>query len=155
MAKISKKQAPPKKAAESDEMLEFIMESMMEGMEDYLRLRGPEPINHVPQVDIFSSKEELIVEVELPGVRRKDIDVKLFKTTLNLKALKYDCFEEDKGNYMCMERSFGRVFRTIELPVPVNTSKTKAIYKNGILTIVMPRVEEKRGKPRNITIEPF
>jgi HSP20 family molecular chaperone IbpA len=107
MAKISKKQDPPKKAAESDEMLEFIMESMMEGMEDYLRLRGPEPINHVPQVDIFSSKEELIVEVELPGVKREDIDVKLFKTTLNLKALKYDCFEEDKVNYMCMERSFG------------------------------------------------
>jgi hypothetical protein len=139
MAKISKKQDPPKKAAEPDEMLEFIMESMMEGMEDYLRLRGPEPINHVPQVDIL----------------REDIDVKLFKTTLNLKALKYDCFEEDKVNYMCMERSFGRIFRTVELPVPVNTSKTKAIYKNGILTIVMPRIEEKRGKPRSITIEPF
>ncbi len=154
MAKISKKPCLPKEAASSDEMLQFIMESMMEGMEDYLRLKGPEPINHVPQVDIFSSKEELVVEVEIPGVKREDIDVTIFKSTLNLKALKYECFEEDKVNYVCMERSFGRIFRAIELPVPVNTSKIKAVYKNGILCIVMPIVEEKRGKPKSITIEP-
>jgi HSP20 family protein len=153
MAKISKKPSSPKEDLASDEMVQFIMESMMEDMEDCMRLRGPEPINHIPHADIFSTEEELTVEVELPGVRREDIDISLFKNTLNIKAHKYECFEEDRVNYVCMERSFGRVFRTVELPMPVNSSKIKAFYRNGILTIVMPMVEEKRGKPKHIDVE--
>jgi HSP20 family protein len=153
MAKMSKKPTSPEQALASGEMVQFIMENMMEGMEDCLRLRGPEPINYVPHVDIFSTEKELIVEVELPGVNREDIDVSLFKSALNIKALKYECLEENKVNYVCMERAFGRIFRSIELPMPVNSTKIKACYKNGVLTIVMPRIEEKRGKPKQIAVE--
>jgi HSP20 family protein len=153
MAKIFKKPTSPENPLSSGEMVQHIMESMMEGMEDCLRLRGPEPISYVPHVNMFSTKAELIVEVELPGVKREDIDVSLFKSTLNIKALKYECFEEDKVNYVCMERAFGRIFRSIELPMPVNSTKIKAFYKNGVLTIVIPKIEEKRGKPKQIAVE--
>ena len=130
------------------------MESMMEGMDDCLRLRSPEPISHIPHLDMFSTDTDLVVEVEMPGVKTKDIDIKLFKSTLNIKALKYECFEEEKVNYISMERTFGRIFKTVELPVPVNTTAIKAFCKYGVLTIIMPRIEEKRGKPKTITIEP-
>ncbi len=52
-----------------------------------------------------------------------------------------------------MERSFGRALRTVEIPVPVNTNKIKALYRNGILRITMPRIEEKRGQPKKIDVE--
>lgn len=153
MAKISKKPSSPRQAPGKEEIDHYIMENMMEGIEDCLRLRSPEPISHVPHVDVFSTRDELFVEVELPGVRTEDIDVSFLKNTISIKAIKYECFDEEKVNYVCMERDFGRIFRTVELPHPVNSSKIKACYKNGILSIVMPRVEEKRGKPRQITIE--
>lgn len=112
-----------------------------------------EPINHVPYVDMYSTPEEVVVEIEIPGVRREDVELTIFKNTLNIKALKYECFEETGVKYVCMERTFGRVFRAIDIPFAVNAAAINAAYHNGIIRIVLPRVEEKRGKPRIIAIE--
>lgn len=136
------------KATEGN-MVQFIVETM----ENANIARGMEPANHIPCVDMYSTDREIAVEIEMPGVRRQDIEVTLFKNTLSIKALKYECFDETNINYVCMERSFGRLFRTIELPFPVASDKIKAAYKNGILRIVLPRVDEKRGRPKEIKIE--
>ena len=52
-----------------------------------------------------------------------------------------------------MERAFGRMFRSIELPFPVDTEKIKAVFRNGILTICVPKVEDKRNVSRRVPIE--
>jgi len=70
-----------------------------------------------------------------------------------VQGLKYECFEEDKVNFVCMERSFGRLFRVIDIPCPVDASRIKAVYLNGLLTITMSKIEEKRGTPKKITVE--
>ena len=147
MAKISKK--PPSAAFEIGKITRLASESMA----DTLRLADSEPITHIPNVDMFSTATELTIEVEIPGVRKDDIEVFLYKNSVTIKALKYDCFDDNKINYVCMERVFGRIFRCIEVPFPVDTAKIKAVYKNGILTILIPKVKDKRSKTRRVTIE--
>ena len=148
MAKISKK-PPGTGSPETDKHKNFFFEEM----EDAGLFAHSEPITQIPNVDVFSTRDELIIEVELPGVNKQDIDITLIKTTLTIKALKLECFEEDKINYVCMERAFGRMFRSIELPFPVDTEKIKAVFRNGILTICVPKVEDKRNVSRRVPIE--
>ena len=148
MAKISKK-PPGAGAPEADKLKRFFFEEM----EDAGLFASSEPITHMPNVDVYSSSDKLIIEVELPGVKKQDIDITLIKTTLTIKALKLECLEEDKINYVCMERAFGRMFRSIELPFPVDSDKIKAVFKSGILTICVPKVEDKRNESRRVPIE--
>ncbi|HZX36104.1 MAG TPA: Hsp20/alpha crystallin family protein [Thermodesulfobacteriota bacterium] len=107
---------------------------------------------YVPYADVYSNRAAITTEIELPGVRHEDIDVSIFKNTINVKAVKYECFDETNITYVCMERTFGRVFRAVEIPFPVNTATINASYRNGILKIVMQRVEEKRGQPKKIPL---
>lgn len=147
MAKISRK------PAETPIRIENLNQFLFECLDDEAGFLSPEPITHVPPIDMFSTPAELVIEVELPGVRKEDIDITLYKNTLTIRAMKFECFEEDKINYVCMERSFGRIFRALELPDPVDTSRIKANYAGGILTIVMPRVADKRNSRQKVAIE--
>jgi HSP20 family protein len=149
MAKISKK--PPTSMSAFD--VNNITRLMGEGLDDLMGIYQGEPITNIPSVDMYSTAEDLVIEVEMPGVRKDDIEVIFHKNTLTLRALKFDCFEENRINYVCMERVFGRVFRAIEIPFPVDTARIKAIYKNGILIIRIPRVEDKRSRTKKIDIE--
>jgi HSP20 family protein len=147
MAKISRK------ASQTPIRIENLNQFLFDCLDDEAGLLAPEPITHVPPLDLFTTPADLVIEIELPGVQKKDIDITLYKNTLTVRAIKLECFEEDKINYVCMERSFGRLFRAVELPYPVDTAKIKASYGNGILTIVMPRVEDKRNNKQKVSIE--
>lgn len=148
MAKISRKgpQAPIR--------IETLNQFLFEFLGDEDSLLAPEPMTHVPPLDLFTTPDELIVEIDLPGVQKEDIDISIYKNTLTVRAMKLECVEEDKINYVCMERSFGRLFRAVELPHPVDTARIKASYDNGVLTVVMPKVEDKRKNKQQIAIEP-
>ncbi|MBI5875811.1 MAG: Hsp20/alpha crystallin family protein [Deltaproteobacteria bacterium] len=110
-------------------------------------------INHTPAADMFSTADSIIIEIELPGVRQEEIELSVLRNTLTIKALKYECFDEKKVNFVCMERSFGRIFRIIDIQCPVDTTRTKAVFRDGLLTITLPRIGEKRGVPKKIEIE--
>ena len=110
-------------------------------------------ITHTPVVDMFSTAGAVIVEVELPGVRQEEVEISILQNTLTIRGVKYECFEEKKINFVCMESSFGRVFRVIDIPYTVDTSRIKAAYKNGLLTIELPKVAEKRGVPKKVNVE--
>ena len=147
MAKISRK------TSQTPIRIENLNQFLFECLGDEVGLMAPEPITHVPPLDLFTTQADLVIEIELPGVKKEDIDITLYRNTLTLRATKLECFEEDKINYVCMERSFGRLFRAVELPYPVDTAKIKANYAGGVLTIVMPRVEDKRNNRQNVSIE--
>ena len=149
MAKMSKKPPRGRASIEIDNLNQFIIEELAPP-DNFLK---SEPITHIPNVDIFSTQDAVIVEVELPGVKKEDIDVAVVKSTLTVRALKLECVEEGKVNYVCMERAFGRVFRAIELPCPVDTGRIKAVYRDGILTISIPRVDDKRSCTKKIEID--
>lgn len=147
MAKISKK-PPPAPKPDNNSLSRFVIEAL----EDPGVIQH-EPITHIPNADIFSTHSEVVIEVELPGVRKEDIDVSQVKSSITIKAFKFECYEDEKINYVCMERTFGRFFRTIEIPFPVDTVRVKAVFKDGILTLSIPRVEDKRCSTKRITIE--
>ncbi len=112
-----------------------------------------EPITRIPDIDMYSTADELFIEVEMPGVTKDNIELYLHKNTIKLSALKAEHVEDRRTNYVCLERVFGRLYRSIEIPFPVNTSKVRATYCNGVLTIVMPRIEDKRAQKRSVPIE--
>jgi len=148
MAKSAKK-TPPKSTIKKSKKPDFIAQNI----ESAQTPGTMEQINHIPYVDIFSTNKDVVIEVEMPGVRFEDIYVTIFENTLNVKADKYECFSEKNINYVCMERTYGKIFRAIEIPVPVNTKHIDASYTNGILRITIPIVEDKRGKPRRVPIK--
>ena len=148
MAKSSKKTPSPLKTFEINSLTRLLSD----GLKNAYGLIHTEPIVHIPNVDMYSTQNELVVEVEMPGVRKDDIEVFIHKNALTVKAAKFECFEEEKINYVCMERAFGRIFKTVDLPFPVDTARMKASYKDGVLTISVPRIEEKRTGAKRIQI---
>ncbi len=146
---------PPEKPIKQMSSLgETLFRSFREAVGKEFGPCGPELVNFTPHVDIYTTNDSIVVEVEIPGVDIKDIDISMSKGQLLVKGVKGEAqSEEEPGNYVCMERSFGRYYRALEIPFPVNTRNIKASYKCGVLTIEAPRVADKRGEPKRIEIE--
>jgi len=93
-----------------------------------------------PSVDIKDSKNKLIVTADIPGSDESNINVKLEGGKLTITAnTKKSSHQKDKGNMFRSERIMGQFQRTIQLPVPVLADKMKTDYKDGVLTITLPK----------------
>ncbi len=107
----------------------------------------------VPPVDCFETADEFIVEIELPGFRREDISLGICRNILVVEGLRR---EQEKGKsvrHICLERTFGRFCRTVEIPAIVDLSGVKARYLKGILSVSFPRIAETRSIIKDIPIE--
>jgi len=106
-----------------------------------------------PSIDIKENDKEFLIKAELPGMDEKDIEVNLFDDRLTIKGEKKD-EKEDKGrDYYHMERSYGSFNRVIPLPEKVDTKKVDANFKNGVLSITLPKTEEAKAKGKKISIK--
>lgn len=100
-----------------------------------------------PNLDIIESDEKLKINIELPGVNKKDIEITYYKNHLEIKGIKYRKKQAQKDlKFLRIERSFGEFIEIIEVPKAINAKLSEAYLKNGILTIVLPKVSEKRGR---------
>jgi len=104
-----------------------------------------------PAVDIFETDENLVVKAELPGVDPKDVEVRVEDSTLYLKGQRKFENEVKDENYHRIERSYGSFTRTFALPSSINADKVAAEYKDGMLTLTLPKREE--AKPKTIKIQ--
>lgn len=104
-----------------------------------------------PAVDIYDSKDNLLVKADLPGLSKEEIDVSVDHDTLIIKGEKKKESEVKEENYFKTERFYGSFYRTIRLPSDVNSEKVEAKYQDGVLTLVLPKKEE--AKPKQITID--
>jgi len=93
------------------------------------------------------------VNVEIPGVDPKDIDVSLSGDTLFIRGEKKPETEEKGEDYHLLERNYGTFVRSIHLPVEVQNDKISASYKNGVLTIVFPKSERTQKKEIKVKVE--
>jgi len=100
----------------------------------------------VPKLDMYEDGKELVVKAELPGIRKKDLDIKLDGDTLTIKAEKKAEKEAGEGKHHTRERSFGQYFRHITLPARVDAEKISATLKKGLLEIRMPKAETPEAK---------
>jgi len=115
--------------------------------------RGSEPSMWEPEVDISEDKDNLIVQVDLPGMEKDDIRVRVHDGMLTIAGeRKLDREEKDGQSYYRRERTFGSFTRTFTLPTTVDGQKIKAAYKNGVLTIDLPKVEAAKPKEIPITV---
>jgi HSP20 family protein len=103
-----------------------------------------------PAVDVLENENEVILKADLPGVDPKAIDVKIENGTLTLKGeRKFEQEKTEKG-YHRLERSYGSFVRYFSLPDTVSADQVKADYRDGVLTVTLPKKE--LAKPRQIKV---
>jgi HSP20 family protein len=105
----------------------------------------------VPPVDIKETANELILKADIPGLELKDIDVRLENGTVTIRGERKFEKTDEEGGWHRVERSYGTFERVFTLPETVNPEAVKADYKNGTLTLTLPKKEI--AKPRQIKVE--
>ena len=122
--------------------------SMFDLMEDLWRAPFESTLGQMeyPAVNISEDDRHITVEAELPGMESKDIDISLQNNMLVLQGEKKFEDEQNQGNYQRIERSYGSFSRTIPLSSSVDEDNVKASFKNGILTVTLPKQEKAQGK---------
>jgi HSP20 family protein len=105
----------------------------------------------VPAVDIQETENELVLKADVPDVDMKDIDVRVENGTLTLRGERKFASQKNAGSWHRVERSYGTFERAFTLPETVNFEDVKADYKNGVLTITLPKKEV--AKPRQIKVQ--
>ena len=113
--------------------------------------RESEFFGWAPTVDLYEDKDNLLVRAELPGMRKEDIDISLHQGSLIISGERKVESTDGEGDNSRSERFFGRFQRALELPKPVDPNKVTASYKDGILTVRLPKTEE--SKPKQITVK--
>jgi len=104
-----------------------------------------------PAVDIYETENELVLKADLPDVDQKDIDVRVENQTLTIAGQrKFEKQESGKGFHR-IERSYGNFVRSFAVPNSFNTEEISAEYKNGVLTVKLPKKDA--AKPRQIKVE--
>lgn len=104
-----------------------------------------------PAVDIAEQENEYVVNVELPGMNKDDVKITLESNVLTIRGEKKQEKESKQGNYHRAERAYGSFQRSFTLPTTVKSDRIDATYKDGILTITLPKVEE--AKPKQIEVK--
>ena len=104
-----------------------------------------------PPVDIFETDDGLVLKVELPGIGKDDISVEIKDNVLILKGERLIDPEIKDEHYYRQERAFGKFHRSFSLQQSIKPNLIKATFKDGILTIEIPRPEEE--KPKQVTVK--
>lgn len=107
----------------------------------------------LPKIDIKDDVAQVVATVEIPGVSEKDLDVSVTENTLTIRGEKKLEKEVNRSGYYRIERLFGSFDRTLSLPHDVKPSSSQANYKNGILTITMPKSEMAKTQEKKLTIK--
>ncbi len=103
-----------------------------------------------PAVDIYETPNELVVKADLPDVNEKDIDIRVENNLLTIRGERKFESSVSEDNYLREERTYGSFSRSFTLPNTVNAETIHAEYKNGVLTVNLPKREE--SKPRQVKV---
>ena len=106
-----------------------------------------------PRIDVKEDDVSYEISVELPGLAEKDIEITVADGTLVLRGEKSDASEKKEGKYFRQERIYGRFERTFHLPDGVQDDAIKAKFKNGVLTLHLPKKEEAKKVVRQVEVK--
>jgi HSP20 family protein len=104
-----------------------------------------------PAVDIWEDKDNLVLTFEIPGIRDKDVNVSITDDLLSVRGERRFDREVKDETYHRLERVYGKFERNVQLPMPVQSDKVKAGYRDGVLEITLPKAEA--VKPKQIKID--
>ena len=97
-------------------------------------------------LDVIQRPEEIVVKASIPGIKPDDLDIAVEDNVLTLRAERKPDFTDEESVYLVQERPAGSFYRALRLPESVDANKIESTYENGVLTIVLPRAEEKKRK---------
>jgi HSP20 family protein len=103
-------------------------------------------------LDVIQRPDEIVVKASVPGVKPDGIDLSIEDNVLTLRTQRQPDFEDDKSVYLVQERPTGSFYRALSLPETVDASKIQSTYENGVLTVSLPKAEEKKKKQIKIQI---
>jgi HSP20 family protein len=103
-----------------------------------------------PALDVHEDKDAFTIRAELPGLKREDIEVSIQDGALVISGERQEEKVAEGTEVHRQERYFGKFSRALTLPTAVSSDKVKAVYKDGILTVTLPKAEE--SKPKQITV---
>lgn len=102
-----------------------------------------------PPINVFQDGEDFVITAELPGVRKEDLEIQVKGDQVRIQGTKAVAYPEDASVHR-RERSGARFDRTLQLPAQIDAAKVSAEYRDGVLTVTLPRAEN--DKPRSVTI---
>lgn len=105
----------------------------------------------LPALDVSDNEQQYTLSVELPGVRKEDVHIELQEGMLTVRGEKKSEREEKKEQSRYVERSYGSFTRSLRIPPDADADRLAASFKDGVLTITIPKSEE--AKPRTIAIK--
>ena len=121
--------------------MDRVFDRFLEGRWDEFPTLG----DWTPHMDVSETKDSLVVKVEVPGMDPKDIHLALQDNLLTIKGEKRHEKEEKDEHYHREERAYGAFTRSLRLPLAVDASKVTASFKNGLLTVTLPKSPSARG----------
>ena len=127
------------------------MDKMFEEFFEKVRFPSAREHSWTPALDVYETKKEVIITVDVPGVDPKEVAVSIMEGGLTIKGeRKKDADLKDEELYRA-EREFGAFQRMIQLPAEVSADKAKASYVNGVLKIIIPKAQ--KSAPREVKVD--
>jgi len=103
-----------------------------------------------PAVDVFDTRDSIVLKAELPGMKPEDIDIELDDNVLTIRGERRFSEQVEEGRYYRLERSYGHFSRSLTLPQGVRGDQVHAQFEEGVLEVRVPKAEE--VKPRKIAV---
>lgn len=119
--------------------------------DDFLERPATDAGRTVPPTDLWETEDAFVLEMELPGFEREDLDVALDRGTLTVSGVREVDAAEDQDFHL-RERTSGRFRRSFSLPASVRAQDVTARYENGVLRIDLPKAEEARTKKIEVDV---
>ena len=116
-------------------------------------LRPFEGAAWAPEIDVFEKDNRLVTRLDLPGVKKENLNVEITDGMLNISGEKKNETEEKTENYYRQEREYGRFYRTVPLPEGVKFEEVKATFADGVLEVSVPVPVKVESKPKTVEIE--
>ena len=141
--------------------LDFIPTRLMERLDRFLgewdplwpSFRWPEEVvARPPAIDVYEDKDAIVIETELPGMKKEEIEVKLTGDLLTISGKHESEKKVERKNYFRVERSASAVSRSVRLPVEVQADKMTAQLKDGVLEIRAPKSEAAKASGRSVPV---
>lgn len=105
-----------------------------------------------PRIDMSETDKELLVKVELPGMTEKDMNISLNREMLTISGEKKQEREQTEKGWYRMERQYGSFTRSVPLPYEIETEKVEATFKNGILSVKLPKSSVQQKETKSIPV---
>ena len=140
--------------------LEDYMQDIRDEMENMFRSLVPEEraeegreVVYRPPVELCEKNGNYELKAQLPGIKKEDIDVEVYEDSVMIKAETKEEKKEEKENLYRSEFHYGKFIRNIPLPSEVISNDAKAEFKDGVLTVVMPKSKKEEKGVKKLTVE--